>query len=131
LLDGLDLHSQQVCSTQDGGPRPGLLAPDEQNPLLTTGLGAGDARLVVPAGGVLAVYGNLNSRVPAATRGSGSAEVATNFFLQLMLLAVFCRAERGLAAQLNLLFSCRCDHAWSERAALPLGYHRTGHRLSR
>ena len=33
-------------------------APDEQNALLTTGLGAGDGLLVVPAGSILAAYGN-------------------------------------------------------------------------
>jgi hypothetical protein len=50
---------------------------------------------------------------------------------QGVLLTMFSHAERGLAASLNLLFNCRCDHAWSERAALSLGYHSTGHRLSR
>ena len=83
LLDGLDLHGQQVCSTQVGAPfwPPG--PPDEQNPLLTTGLGAGDGRLVVPAGGVLAVYGNLNSRDVCACpppKAAASPRRLTSFF---------------------------------------------------
>lgn len=55
LLYGLNSRGQQVWNTQVGAPIP---APDEQNAFLTTGLGAGDGLLVVPAGAVLAAYGN-------------------------------------------------------------------------
>jgi outer membrane protein assembly factor BamB len=55
VLYGLDLNGQQVWSAQVGAPIP---APDEQNAVLTTGLGAGDGLLVVPAGSILAAYGN-------------------------------------------------------------------------
>src|SRR5207253_2633719 len=54
-LYGLDLNGQQVWSTQVGAAIP---APDEQNAVLTTGLGAGDGLLVIPAGAILAAYGN-------------------------------------------------------------------------
>jgi outer membrane protein assembly factor BamB len=54
-LYGLNASGQQIWSTQVGAAIP---APDEQNATLTTGLGAGDGLLVVPAGGVLAAYGN-------------------------------------------------------------------------
>ena len=53
LLYALNLEGQQVWSTQVGAPIP---APDESNAVLTTGLGAGDGRLVVPAGSILATY---------------------------------------------------------------------------
>jgi outer membrane protein assembly factor BamB len=54
-LYGLNASGQQVWSTQVGAAIP---APDEQDATLTTGLGAGDGLLVVPAGSVLAAYGN-------------------------------------------------------------------------
>jgi outer membrane protein assembly factor BamB len=54
-LYGLNTNGQQIWSTQVGAAIP---APDEQNALLTTGLGAGDGLLVVPAGSILAAYGN-------------------------------------------------------------------------
>jgi outer membrane protein assembly factor BamB len=54
-LFGLNVSGQQIWSTQVGAAIP---APDEQNGVLTTGLGAGDGLLIVPAGGVLAAYGN-------------------------------------------------------------------------
>jgi outer membrane protein assembly factor BamB len=54
-LYGLNASGQQIWSTQVGAPIP---APDEGNGVLTTGLGAGDGLLVVPAGAVLAAYGN-------------------------------------------------------------------------
>ncbi len=54
-LYGLNLNGQQIWSTQLGATVAGL---DEQNAYLTSGLGAGDGLLVVPAGGVLAAYGN-------------------------------------------------------------------------
>jgi len=54
VLYGLDFLGHQVWSTQVGASIP---APDEQNALLTTGLGTGDGLLVVPAGAILAVYG--------------------------------------------------------------------------
>lgn len=53
LLYGLDLTGHQIWSTQIGAAIP---SPDEQNAVLTTGLGAGDGLLVVPAGSLLAVY---------------------------------------------------------------------------
>jgi len=55
LLYGLDFDGQEVWSTQVGAPIP---APDEQNAFLTTGFGAGDGLLVIPAGSILAAYGN-------------------------------------------------------------------------
>ena len=55
MLFGLNIQGQQVWSQQVGAPIP---APDEQNATLTTGLGAGDGLLVVPAGSLLAAYGN-------------------------------------------------------------------------
>jgi outer membrane protein assembly factor BamB len=55
LLYGLNFQGRQVWRTQVGAPIP---APDEHNAFLTTGLGAGDSLLIVPAGSVLAVYGN-------------------------------------------------------------------------
>ena len=54
-LYGLNSSGQQIWSTQVGAAIP---APDEQNALLTTGLGAGDGLLVVPTERVLAAYGN-------------------------------------------------------------------------
>jgi outer membrane protein assembly factor BamB len=53
LLYGLDLQGHQSWSTQVGAAIP---APDEQNAFLTTGLGAGNGLLAVPAGSILAVY---------------------------------------------------------------------------
>jgi len=59
MLYGLNSNGQQVWSTQVGAE---IGAPDEQNTTLTTGLGAGDGLLVVPAGSnprnILAAYGN-------------------------------------------------------------------------
>jgi len=54
-LYGLNTSGQEIWSTQVGAAIP---APDEQNALLTTGLGAGDGLLIVPAGSILAAYGN-------------------------------------------------------------------------
>ncbi len=54
-LFGLSTSGQQVWSTQVGAPIP---YPDEWNATLTTGLGAGDRLLIVPAGSILAAYGN-------------------------------------------------------------------------
>jgi outer membrane protein assembly factor BamB len=54
-LFGLNTSGQQIWSTQVGAPIP---APDEQNGVLITGLGAGDALLVVPTASVLVAYGN-------------------------------------------------------------------------
>jgi outer membrane protein assembly factor BamB len=54
-LYALDLAGHPVWQTNVGSPIP---TPDEQNAFLTTGLGAGDGLLVVPAGAVLAAYGN-------------------------------------------------------------------------
>jgi outer membrane protein assembly factor BamB len=55
ILYGLNTHGRQVWRAQVGAPIP---APDEHNAFLTTGLGAGDGLLVVPAGSILAAYGN-------------------------------------------------------------------------
>jgi outer membrane protein assembly factor BamB len=54
-LFALNTSGQQIWSTQVGAPIP---YPDEGNATLTTGLGAGDRLLIVPAGSVLAAYGN-------------------------------------------------------------------------
>jgi outer membrane protein assembly factor BamB len=54
-LYGLNIRGREVWSTQVGASIP---APDEQNATLTTGLGSGDGLLVVPAGSILAAYGN-------------------------------------------------------------------------
>ena len=65
VLYGLDFLGHQVWSTQVGASIP---APDEQNALLTTGLGTGDGLLVVPAGAVLAVYdGSIPTLTPTPT----------------------------------------------------------------
>jgi outer membrane protein assembly factor BamB len=53
-LYGLNTSGQQIWSTQVGAAIP---APDEQNALLTTGLGAGDGFLIVPTDSVLVAYG--------------------------------------------------------------------------
>jgi outer membrane protein assembly factor BamB len=53
-LYGLNTSGQQIWSTQVGAAIP---APDEQNALLTTGLGAGDGLLIVPTDSVLVAYG--------------------------------------------------------------------------
>jgi outer membrane protein assembly factor BamB len=55
MLFALNTNGQQIWSTSVGASIP---APDEHNATLTTGLGAGDGLLVVPAGSLLAVYGN-------------------------------------------------------------------------
>jgi outer membrane protein assembly factor BamB len=54
-LFGLNTSGQQIWSTQVGAPIP---APDEQNGVLITGLGAGDALLVVPTESTILAYGN-------------------------------------------------------------------------
>lgn len=67
-LYGLNASGQQTWSTQVGAPIP---APDEHNAYLTTGLGAGDGLLIVPAASVfpaasvLAAYENTST--PRAT----------------------------------------------------------------
>jgi outer membrane protein assembly factor BamB len=58
LLYALDLQGNTIWTTQVGAS---IAAPDEQNAFLTTGLGAGEGLLVVPAGGVLAVYAGTTS----------------------------------------------------------------------
>ena len=64
-LFGLNTSGQQIWSTQVGAAIP---APDEQNAFLTTGLGAGDGLLIVPAGHVLVAYGAAApSPTPTAT----------------------------------------------------------------
>jgi outer membrane protein assembly factor BamB len=52
VLYGLNGSGQQIWSTNVGAPIPN---PDGD---ITTGLGAGDRLLVVPASSVLAAYGN-------------------------------------------------------------------------
>jgi outer membrane protein assembly factor BamB len=70
-LYGLNATGQQIWSTQVGAPIP---APDEHNFFLTTGLGAGDGLLIVPAGSVfpaasvLAAYGPCDGRCPPTPR---------------------------------------------------------------
>ena len=54
VLYGLTFSGTQIWSTQVGAA---IQAPDEQNAVLTTGLGAGDGLLAVPAGPILSVYG--------------------------------------------------------------------------
>ena len=54
-LYGLNASGQQIWSTQVGAEIP---APDEQNAVLTTGLGAGDGLLIVPTPTILVAYGN-------------------------------------------------------------------------
>jgi len=54
-LYGLNTSGQQIWSTNVGAAIP---APDEQNAVLTTGLGAGDRLLIVPTESTLAAYGN-------------------------------------------------------------------------
>jgi outer membrane protein assembly factor BamB len=66
LLYGLDLQGHQVWSTQVGSPIP---VPDEGNAFLTTGLGAGDGLLVVPAGSILAAYARPSQSLNISTRG--------------------------------------------------------------
>jgi outer membrane protein assembly factor BamB len=56
-LYGLNTSGQQIWSTQVGAPIP---APDEFNDTLTTGLGSGDALLIVPTDSVLVAYGPCN-----------------------------------------------------------------------
>jgi outer membrane protein assembly factor BamB len=64
-LFGLNTSGQQVWSTQVGDPIP---YPDEWNATLTTGLGAGDGLLIVPAEHVLVAYGACNGRCKPAPR---------------------------------------------------------------
>ncbi len=64
-LFGLNTTGQQIWSTQVGAPIP---APDEHNVTVTTGLGAGDGLLVVPAGNVLVAYGPCNGRCAPTPR---------------------------------------------------------------
>lgn len=54
-LYGINTTGQQIWSTQVGAPIP---YPDEQNGVLLTGLGAGDALLVVPTASTILAYGN-------------------------------------------------------------------------
>jgi len=55
ILYGLNPNGQQIWSTNVGSPIPG---PDEQDAVLTTGLGAGNGLLVVPTESVLLTYEN-------------------------------------------------------------------------
>jgi outer membrane protein assembly factor BamB len=64
-LYGLNTSGQQIWSTQVGAAIP---APDEQNGLLTTGLGSGDGLLIVPTDSVLVAYGPCNGRCAPAPR---------------------------------------------------------------
>jgi outer membrane protein assembly factor BamB len=64
-LFGLNTSGQQIWSTQVGAAIP---APDEQNALLTTGLGAGDGLLIVPIDSVLVAYGPCNGRCTPTPR---------------------------------------------------------------
>jgi outer membrane protein assembly factor BamB len=74
-LFGLNASGQQIWSTQVGAAVP---APDEQNALLTTGLGAGDGLLVVPTESILVAYGNsTRANVP---RKSGARVVNSTFW---------------------------------------------------
>ena len=54
VLYGLDANGQQVWSTQVGAPIP---SPDEIDPVITTGLGAGDDLLIVPTASTIVAYG--------------------------------------------------------------------------
>jgi outer membrane protein assembly factor BamB len=55
VLYGLNASGQQIWSTQVGAPIP---YPDEHNPVITTGLGAGGGLLIVPTASTLVAYGN-------------------------------------------------------------------------
>jgi outer membrane protein assembly factor BamB len=55
MLFGLDFSGQQIWTTQVGAP---ITGSNEGSTLPTTGFGAGDGLLVVPAGSVIAAYGN-------------------------------------------------------------------------
>jgi outer membrane protein assembly factor BamB len=57
-LFGLNTSGEQIWSTQVGSTIP---APDEQNQTVTTGLGAGDGLLIVPADTILVAYGAPNT----------------------------------------------------------------------
>jgi hypothetical protein len=58
-LFGLSTSGQQIWSTQVGAPIP---FPDEGNAIATTGLGSGDALLIVPTESTLVAYGPCNRR---------------------------------------------------------------------
>jgi outer membrane protein assembly factor BamB len=62
-LFGVNTRGQQTWTTQVYASIP---APDEHNAGLTTGLGAGDSLLIVPAGSVLAAYGALPTTITNA-----------------------------------------------------------------
>jgi outer membrane protein assembly factor BamB len=64
LLYGLDLQGHEIWSTQIGIPIP---AGDEQNATITTGFGAGDGLLVVPAGSILTAYTGSANPTPTPT----------------------------------------------------------------
>ena len=71
-LYGVNTSGQQIWSTQVGAPIP---APDEQNGLLTTGLGAGDGLLIVPTDSILVAYGPCDGGcVPTPTPTCSPAE---------------------------------------------------------
>jgi outer membrane protein assembly factor BamB len=55
VLYGLNGSGQQIWSTQVGAPIP---YPDEHNPVIATGLGAGEGLLIVPTATTLVAYGN-------------------------------------------------------------------------
>ena len=69
-LFGLNTSGQQIWSTQVGAPIP---APDEGNAYLTTGLGAGDGLLIVPAGTILVAYGTPLTLTGAVSRKTHGA----------------------------------------------------------
>jgi outer membrane protein assembly factor BamB len=64
-LFALNQSGQQIWSTPVGAAIP---APDEQNALLTTGLGAGGGLLIVPTDSVLVAYGPCNGRCAPTPR---------------------------------------------------------------
>lgn len=74
LLYALDLQGNQVWSAQVGASIP---APDEQNAVLTTGLGAGDGLLVIPAAPILAVYSGTSTPTPTPTPTPTATPVPT------------------------------------------------------
>jgi len=74
-LYALDLQGNQIWSTHLGA---GISYSDEQNALLTSGLGAGDGLLVVPAGAILTVYSKSGSTpTPTPTSTPTATPTAT------------------------------------------------------
>jgi outer membrane protein assembly factor BamB len=73
-LFGLNTSGQQIWTTQVGAPIP---APDEQNALLTTGLGSGDGLLIVPTESTLVAFGAATSS-PTPTASPTATPTATS-----------------------------------------------------